>query len=54
VKDILAFEEEYLEVLRLNQPEIFDDIRNTGALGEESEKKLARFLGSFCVSFATR
>ncbi len=54
VKDILVFEEEYLEVLRLNQPEVFDDIRNTGALGEESEKKLDRFLASFCASFTTR
>ncbi|MCE3230684.1 MAG: synthase subunit alpha [Alphaproteobacteria bacterium] len=54
VKDILAFEEEYLDVLRLNQPEIFEDIRTTGTLSEESEEKLAKFLTSFCASFTTR
>jgi len=54
VKDIQEFEEEYLEVLRLNQPEIFDDIRTTGALSEETEKKLAKFLTSFSSSFTTR
>jgi F-type H+-transporting ATPase subunit alpha len=54
VKDILKFEQEYLEVLRINQPEIFEDIRNTGALNEESEKKLTKFLASFCASFTVR
>lgn len=54
VKDILKFEQEYLEVLRINQPEIFDDIRNTGILSEGSEKKLAKFLTSFCASFTVR
>jgi F-type H+-transporting ATPase subunit alpha len=54
VKDILAFEEEYLDVLRLNEPGIFEDIRTTGALSEESEKKLARFLTSFSASFTAR
>jgi F-type H+-transporting ATPase subunit alpha len=54
VKDIQEFEEEYLEVLRLNQPEIFEDIRKTGALSEDTEKKLAKFLTSFASSFTTR
>jgi F-type H+/Na+-transporting ATPase subunit alpha len=54
VKDILEFETEYLEVLRLNHPEVFEDIRNTGILTEESEKKLADFLTSFCASYAAR
>jgi F-type H+-transporting ATPase subunit alpha len=54
VKDILEFEEEYLEVLRLNQPEIFEDIRTTGALSEDTEKKLAKFLTSFCSSYTAR
>jgi F-type H+-transporting ATPase subunit alpha len=54
VKDILQFEEEYLDVLRLNQPEIFEEIRKTGALSEEAEKKLAKFLTTFCASFSAR
>jgi F-type H+-transporting ATPase subunit alpha len=54
VKDILKFEQEYLEVLRINQPGILDDIRNTGALSEESERKLTKFLASFCASFTVR
>ncbi|MBX9805283.1 MAG: F0F1 ATP synthase subunit alpha [Alphaproteobacteria bacterium] len=54
VKDILEFELEYLEVLRLNQPEIFEDIRTKGTLSEETEKSLAKFLTSFCASFTAR
>lgn len=54
VKDILEFEKEYLEVLLLNHPEVFDDIQHTGTLSEETEKKLAKFLTSFCASFITR
>lgn len=54
VKDIQEFETEYLEVLRLNHPEVFEDIRNTGVLSEESEKKLAAFLASFCTSYSAR
>ncbi|MBM3468112.1 MAG: F0F1 ATP synthase subunit alpha [Alphaproteobacteria bacterium] len=52
VKDILEFEQEYLEVLRLKQPEIFEGIRKTGTLSEEAEKKLSKFLTSFCTSFS--
>jgi F-type H+-transporting ATPase subunit alpha len=54
VKDIQEFEEEYLEVLHLNQPEIFEDIRKTGSLNEETEKQLAKFLNSFCSSYTAR
>jgi len=54
VKDIQEFETEYLEVLRLNHPEVFEDIRNTGVLSEESEKKLTAFLASFCASYSAR
>ena len=54
VKDIQKFEEEYLEVLKMNQPEIFEDIRTTGTLGEETEKKLAKFLTTFCSSYTSR
>jgi F-type H+-transporting ATPase subunit alpha len=54
VKDILEFETEYLEVLRLNHPEVFEDIRSTGTLSEESEKKLSVFLTSFCTSYSAR
>jgi F-type H+/Na+-transporting ATPase subunit alpha len=54
VKDILEFEQEYLEVLRLNQPEIFEEIRSKGVLSPEAEKNLAKFLTSFCASFAAR
>lgn len=52
IKDILKFEEEYLSVLRLNHPEIFEDIRHTGELREETEKKLSSFLTDFCSSYA--
>jgi len=51
VKDIARFEQEYLEELHLNKPEIFEDIQKTGALGEETEKKLTAFLMDFCTSF---
>jgi len=54
IKDIQKFEEEYLEVLQMNQPEIFEDIRATGALSEETEKKLAKFLTTFCSSYTSR
>lgn len=54
IKDIQKFEEEYLEVLQMNQPEIFEDIRATGALSEETEKKLAKFLTTFCSSYTFR
>lgn len=54
IKDIQKFEEEYLEVLKMNQPEIFEDIRKTGALSEETEKKLAKFLTTFCSSYTSR
>ena len=54
VKDIPGFEEEYLEVIRLQHPEIFEDIRETGALSEENEEKLASFLTGFCSSFLAR
>lgn len=54
VENIKEFEEEYLEVLHLNQPEVFEDIRKTGSLSEETEKKLAKFLASFCSSYTAR
>jgi F-type H+-transporting ATPase subunit alpha len=54
VKDILKFEEEYLELLHINHPDIFDDIRKTGALSEETEKKLTKFLISFCASYTAK
>lgn len=54
VKDILIFEKEYLQVLRLKQPEIFEEIEKKGVLSEENEKKLAAFLTSFCSSFSAR
>jgi len=54
VQDIQQFEEEYLSVLRLDQPEVLEEIRNKGVLSEETTKKLAAFLTSFCSSFAAR
>ena len=53
VKDITRFEQECLETLRLRKPEVLEDIRTTGALGEETEKKLAAFFLDFCASFVT-
>jgi F-type H+-transporting ATPase subunit alpha len=54
VKNVQEFEQEYLEVLRLNEPQILEDIRNTGALREEMEQRLAKFLNSFCSSYTAR
>lgn len=50
-KDIPKFEEEFLELLHLNHPEILEDIRKTGVLSEKTEKALEKFLESFCASY---
>jgi F-type H+/Na+-transporting ATPase subunit alpha len=54
VQNIKEFEQEFLEVLNLNQPEIFENIRKTGSLSEETEKKLTKFLTNFCSSYTAR
>ncbi len=52
VADIDRFESEFLDEVRANHGDILDTIRTTGDLSEETDKKLAAVLESFCKKFA--
>lgn len=51
VQAIHRFEEEYLRQFRAAHPEVLEDIVQSGALSEENEKKIARFLDEFVKIF---
>lgn len=51
VEDVRKFESELHSTIRQNNPEIFDDINNTGLLSPETDAKLREVLGAFVEQF---
>ena len=49
--DVTRFEQAYLSEARSSAPEVLADIKNTGALSEQSEKTLSEILDKFVKSF---
>ncbi len=52
LNDVSRFEEELLKTVENTAPEIFEDIRTSLALSEETEKKLVAVLQRFAKNFA--
>ncbi|MBT6440979.1 MAG: F0F1 ATP synthase subunit alpha, partial [Alphaproteobacteria bacterium] len=50
--DVTRFEQEYLSAVRANNQDVLGDIRDTGVLSDESEKKLSALLDGLVKSFA--
>lgn len=51
VEDVRKFESELHSTIRQKNPEIFDDINNTGLLSPETDAKLREVLGAFVEQF---
>jgi F-type H+-transporting ATPase subunit alpha len=53
VADVTRFESEFIEHLQASRPGIFDDIKNTLKLNEETEQQLVASVADFKKGFAT-
>ena len=53
VADVTRFESEFIEHLQASRPGIFDDIKNTLKLNEETEQQLVAAVADFKKGFAT-
>ena len=53
VADVTRFESEFIEHLQASRPGIFDDIKNTLKLNEETEQQLVTAVVDFKKGFAT-
>ena len=53
VADVTRFESEFIEHLQASRPGIFDDIKNTLKLNEETEKQLVAAVADFKKGFST-